>query len=97
MQNIVNEKETLLNSLENVFLENLEKDQNITISLALSLGVVIFFVLFLFIPKIYLSNNIYKESIQIDKLQKEYLSLKNENVILKSKIDKLKYQNGVTH
>ncbi len=94
MQNIVNEKEALLNSLENVFLE---KDQNITISLALSLGVVIFFVLFLFIPKIYLSNNIYKESIQIDKLQKEYLSLKNENVILKSKIDKLKYQNGVTH
>jgi cell division protein FtsB len=94
MQNITNEKEALLDSLENVFLE---KDKNITISLALSLGAVIFFVLFLFVPKIYLSNNIYKESIQIDKLQKNYLSLSNENSILKSKIDKLKYQNGVTH
>jgi cell division protein FtsB len=94
MQNIINEKEILLNSLENVFLE---KDENITVSLALTLSAVIFFVLFLFIPKIYLSNNIYKESIQIERLQKNYLSLSNENSILKSKIDKLKYQNGVTH
>jgi cell division protein FtsB len=94
MQNITTEKEALLEPLENVFLE---KDQNITVSLALSLGAVILFVLFLFVPKIYLSNNIYKESIKINELQKEYLSLYNENRILKSKIDKLKFQNGVTH
>jgi cell division protein FtsB len=94
MQNITNEKEVLLDSVEHVFLE---KDENITLGLAISLGAVIFFILFLFVPKIYLSNNIYRESIQIDKLQKEYLSLSNENSILKSKIDKLKYQNGVTH
>ena len=94
MQNIAREKDILLESLDEVLFE---KDQNITLSLALSIGAVIFFVLFLFIPKIYLSNNIYTESIQINKLQKEYLSLYNENEILKSKIDKLKFQNGVTH
>jgi len=94
MQNIAREKDVLLESLDEVLFE---KDQNITLSLALSIGAVIFFVLFLFIPKIYLSNNIYTESIQINKLQKEYLSLNNENEILKSKIDKLKFQNGVTH
>jgi cell division protein FtsB len=94
LQNITREKDVLLNSLDDVFFE---KDQNVTLSLALSIGAVIFFVLFLFVPKIYLSNNIYKESVKIDKLQKEYLSLHNENEILKSKIDKLKFKNGVTH
>jgi len=94
MQNIAREKDILLESLDEVLFE---KDGNITLSLAFSIGAVIFFVLFLFIPKIYLSNNIYTESIQINKLQKEYLSLNNENEILKSKIDKLKFQNGVTH
>ena len=53
--------------------------------------------LFLFVPKIYLSNNIYKTSVSIDKLKKEFLSLKNENDILKNKIAKIKYKNGVTH
>ena len=94
MQNITTEKGILLDSLENVFLE---KDQNITISLALSVVAVVFFVFFLFVPKIYLSNNIYKQSTMISRLQEEYLSLYNENEILKSKIGKLKFKNGVNH
>ena len=94
MQNITTEKEILLDSLENVFLE---KDQNITIGLALSVVAVVFFVFFLFVPKIYLSNNIYKQSTMISRLQEEYLSLYNENEILKSKIGKLKFKNGVNH
>jgi len=94
LQNITTEKGILLDSLENVFLE---KDQNITISLALSVVAVVFFVFFLFVPKIYLSNNIYKQSTMISRLQEEYLSLYNENEILKSKIGKLKFKNGVNH
>ena len=94
MQNITTEKEILLDSLESLFFE---RDQNITLSLVLTMCAVILFVLFLFVPKIYLSNNIYRQSITIDKLQKDYLSLYNENEILTSKIDKLKFKNGVTH
>jgi len=94
MQNIAREKDVLLNSIDEVLFE---KDQNITLSLAVSMCAVILFVLFLFVPKIYLSNNIYKQSVSINDLESEYLSLKNENYILKSKIDKLKFKNGVTH
>jgi len=89
----IEEKTTLVNSVESIIV----KDENITVRLVLSIAVVTWMVLFLFIPKIYLSNNIYKESIEIYNLRQQYLSLHNENEILKSKIDKLKFKNGVTH
>jgi cell division protein FtsB len=88
------EKELLLDSVSEVLIS---KDNNITFSLTITVLSVIMLVLFLFVPKIYLSNNIYKNSVQIEKLKKEYLSLKNENSILKDKIVILKYRNGVTH
>jgi cell division protein FtsB len=87
------EREALLDDIEGIF----EKDDNITIGLLLSITAVVMLVLFLFMPKIYLSNNIYQTSITIEKLKKTYLSLKNENTILKGKIAKMKYKNGVTH
>ena len=73
-----------------------------TISALLSLVLLsviasIFIALFLFLPKIYLANSLYSTSIQIDEMKTEYLSLKNENEILKSKIALLKFKNGVTH
>jgi len=88
------EKELLLDSVSEVLIS---KDNNITFSLTITVLSVIMLVLFLFVPKIYLSNNIYKNSVEIEKLKKEYLSLKNENSILKDKISILKYRNGVTH
>jgi hypothetical protein len=88
------ERELLLGGVSEVLLL---RDNNITISLAITITSLIMLVLFLFVPKIYLSNNIYETSIQIDSLKKEYLSLRNENYILKSKISVLKYKNGVTH
>jgi len=88
------EKELLLDSVSEVLIS---RDNNITFSLTITVLSVIMLVLFLFVPKIYLSNNIYKNSVSIEKLKKEYLSLKNENSILKDKIAILKYRNGVTH
>ena len=88
------EKEILLKEVDELLIS---KDYNITLSLVLSVTAAILVVLFLFIPKVYLSNNIYKTSIKIEKLKKEYLSLKNENEILKNKIVILKYKNGVSH
>ena len=90
----VYEKNLLLDEVSEVLIH---KDDNITISLVLSVVSVIMLALFLFVPKIYLSNNIYKTSVSIDKLKKEFLSLKNENEILKAKIAIIKYRNGVTH
>ena len=90
----VYEKNLLLDEVSEVLIH---KDDNITVSLVLSVVSVIMLALFIFVPKIYLSNNIYKTSVSIDKLKKEFLSLKNENDILKNKIAKIKYKNGVTH
>jgi cell division protein FtsB len=88
------EKEVLLDSVNEVLFH---KDENITISLVISVIMVVMVVLFLFVPKIYLSNNIYKISVSIENLRSSYFSLKNENEILNKKIAKIKYKNGVTH
>jgi cell division protein FtsB len=88
------EKELLLSEVNEVLID---RDENVNLSLAIAITSGIMVILFLFIPKVYLSNNIYKNSIQINQLNKEYLSLKNENKILKAKIAVLKYKNGVTH
>jgi len=88
------EKEILLDEIGSVLIS---KDKNVTLSLAITVLSVVMLVLFLFVPKIYLSNNIYKTSVEIENLKKDYLSLKDENKILKSKIAQLKYKNGVTH
>ena len=88
------EKELLLEEVGEILIA---KDENVTLSLTITIVSAIMLVLFLFVPKIYLSNNIYKNSVHIEQLKKEYLSLKNENSILKDKIAILKYKNGVTH
>ena len=88
------ERELLLSEVSEVLIQ---RDENVTISFVITIVTGIMLILFLFVPKIYLSNNIYKESIQIEKLQKDYLSLKDENKILNNKIAILKYKNGVTH
>jgi len=94
MKTKVLEREALLKGFEEV---SILRDENITLSLAITVLGVIMFVLFLFVPKVYLSNNIYDNSVSIQELKKEYLSLADENKILKSKIAILKYKNGVTH
>ena len=88
------ERRVLLEEVEEILIV---KDENVTLSLVIAIVSAIMLVLFLFVPKIYLSNNIYKNSVQIEQLKKEYLSLENENSILKDKIAILKYKNGVTH
>ena len=88
------EKNLLLDEVDEYLID---KDQNVTLAFVISIVGVLMFGLFLFMPKVYLSNNIYTNSIQIEQLKKEYLSLRDENNILKNKIAILKYKNGVTH
>jgi len=50
----------------------------------------------LLIPKIYLRNNIYYVSKDINKLHTHYISLKEENKFLKQQLEDAKFKNNIT-
>jgi len=52
--------------------------------------------LILTMVKIYLSNQIYYESKNVNKIQREVEALKAENMILKQNVEALKFKNRVT-
>ena len=81
------EKEALLDGIEEVI------ESKIPASLVVNIVIVLLFLLVLLIPKIYIANGIYLNSVKINKLLNEYYSLKAENSILKSKIEKLRFKN----
>jgi cell division protein FtsB len=54
-----------------------------------------FVVLALFMPKIYLRNNIYYISKDINKLHAQNISLKEENKFLDQQLEKMKYKNQI--
>lgn len=51
--------------------------------------------LFLFFPKIYLQNNIYYTSKDINKLYAHYTSLKEENKFLVQQLEDMKFKNQI--
>lgn len=52
--------------------------------------------LVLFMPKIYLQNNIYYVSKDINKLNSQYISLKEENKFLKQQHEDALFKNQIT-
>jgi cell division protein FtsL len=84
----MNEKEALLNGIDGVI-----EEKKISITIIRNIVIVAIFTLVLLIPKIYISNQIYYYSVKINKLLNEFYSLKAENSILQSKIEKLKFKN----
>lgn len=62
------------------------------ILIVLSITVV---VLALFIPKIYLRNNIYYVSRDINILYADYISLKEENRFLQQQLEDMKFKNQI--
>ncbi len=82
------EKEEILSGIESSIEEN-----KISNYLIRNILIAVIFSLVLLIPKIYISNHIYIYSIKINKLLDEYYSLKAENSILESKIEKLRFKN----
>ncbi len=73
------------------YLEN----KRITSDLLKNSVIAIFVSLLIMFPKIYLSTKIYLTSIKLDKSIKEYFTLKAENKILSSKIERLRFYNRV--
>jgi hypothetical protein len=85
--NSQSEKELLLEEIEDVV------ESKISAKIVRNVTIASIFALTLLIPKIYISNNIYIYSIKLNAKLNEYYSLKAENSILKSKIEKLKFKN----
>ncbi len=56
---------------------------------------ILFIVLFLLIPKIFLRNNIYYISKDINKLHANHIALKEENKFLSEQLEKMKYKNQI--
>ena len=54
------------------------------------------FSLVIFIPKIYLRNNIYYVSKDINRLYSHYVSLKEENKFLQQQLEDAKFKNQIT-
>lgn len=86
------EREELLEGIEEIqkSYENLDVKFLITVILSM---IIVFLLVF---PKIYLRNHIYYTSRDINKLLSEYETLKEENRLLKQKLEKIKFENRVS-
>lgn len=85
------EREELLEGIEEVQ----QRYQNLDIKFLITVLLSMFIVFLLLFPKIYLRNHIYYTSRDINKLLIEYRTLKEENRLLKQKLEKLKFKNQV--
>jgi len=63
-------------------------------SILIVLGILLI-ALILFIPKLYIMNNIYYKSKDINKLYAHYISLKEENKFLAQQLEDMKFKNQV--
>ena len=57
--------------------------------------IMLFLALFMYIPKIYVSNNIYYTSKDTNRLYSHYISLNEENTFLKKQLEDMKFKNQV--
>ncbi len=85
------EKSELLKEYEEI--ESGEK--NLSFSTLLIDYLLIILGLLIFLPKVYIKNEIYYTSRDINKLYREYSTQKEENEALKKKIEYLKYKTDI--
>jgi len=71
-------------------LINITQKQSLLIVLIISSSL-----LGLYLPKIYIKNNIYYTSRNINKLYSHYISLKEENRALYTQLEDMKFQNQI--
>lgn len=83
------EKAELLEEVASAYDMSGELDWDLLVVTILSMVIV----LLLIFPKIYIASNIYFESVEIERLKKEYTILSEENKILTQKIEEKKFSN----
>jgi len=72
------------------------KPNGITFGMVSVIIMAVSIILILTMVKIYLSNQIYYESKNVNKIQREVEALESENMILKQNVETLKFKNRVT-
>ncbi len=87
----MNDKNQMLDELSSLNREKKELDAKFLLNFFLIMAF-IFVVLF---PKMFLQHEIYYKSREIAKLKREYDSLKEENEIISSKVETMKFKNQV--
>ncbi len=87
----MSDKEKLLKEYEEVQFS----EQNLSLSTLLITFLLILLGLALFVPKIYIKNEIYYISRDINKLYREYSTQQEENRYLKREIEYLKYKSDI--
>ncbi|BAK73256.1 MAG: hypothetical protein AB7S49_06145 [Arcobacter sp.] len=56
---------------------------------------ILFLAIFIYFPKIYIRNNIYYTSKDINKLYAHYISLQEENTFLAQQLEDMKFKNQI--
>ncbi|MDD2653452.1 MAG: hypothetical protein PHX44_10445 [Sulfurimonas sp.] len=84
-------KTELLNEVDNVINPKKELDLNYFFYVVLS----VFFVIALLFPKIYIQQQIYFTSRDIAKLKGEYDTLKEENRLIQSSVESIRFKNQI--
>ena len=87
----IEDKDQLLDEISVLF----DTPQNLSTTWLLLTFISLFSIIMIFFPKIYLKNKIYDESKKIGYLEKKVFILKEENRVLKSKIEQLKFKNDI--
>lgn len=90
----MNNKENIkvnLKEKEELFSEVGQRAEGIDINSIFLAYAILFFMLAVFMPKIYLSSNIYYSSKNINYLQSQKEALKNENSDLQKKLESAKF------
>ncbi|MEA1916108.1 MAG: hypothetical protein U9N42_01110 [Campylobacterota bacterium] len=85
------EKDQIIDETKYIFNARYDIDFNTLVKVILTTTLVLI-VLF---PKIYLQSQIYYKSKQITILKREYDSLKEENKIIKAKVEAIKFKNQI--
>lgn len=76
---------------------NFNRDEIFTLKGSIRfIAIILAFIMFLSLPKIYLSNNIYYISKDINRLNSHYMSLKEENKFLIQQLEDAKFKNQIT-
>lgn len=84
---------------KNLLADAAKEDASSIINIYTFLLIIALMVIFLLltIPKVYLANEIYYESKELQTLRVQAQSLEEERILLERKIENMKFQNSVIH
>ncbi len=86
-----NPREELLNDFDT----EQQRPKNISFKTLMLVYMYVFLALLILLPKVYISNQIYHNSKDINKMYHKYTALKEEKLYLKRELEKLRYQTYV--